>query len=90
MLVFGHIADSNIHLACRGPGELPPTHVIERTVYDCVGRWGGSISAEHGIGSAKREYLELSRSPTEIELMRRLKLALDPNGILNPGKVIPG
>ena len=48
---------------------------------------GGSVSAEHGIGTEKRAYLELSRSNPEIDLMKRVKLALDPKGILNPGKV---
>ena len=89
ILVFGHIADSNIHLSCRGPSETLPVELIESVVYDCVRQWNGSISAEHGIGLAKRDYLSYSRSPQEIALMRTLKLALDPKNILNPGKVIP-
>ena len=89
MLVFGHIADSNIHLSCRGPAESLPVELIESVVYDCVRQWNGSISAEHGIGLAKRDYLSYSRSPEEIALMRMLKWALDPKNILNPGKVIP-
>ncbi len=89
MLVFGHIADSNIHLACRDAGDIPPKEAIQKVIYQCVGDWKGSVSAEHGIGVEKRQYLALSRSPEEIGLMRVLKGALDPNNILNPGKVIP-
>jgi FAD/FMN-containing dehydrogenase len=58
-------------------------------VYEPLRAIGGSISAEHGIGLEKRDRLPISRSPAEIELMRRLKRSLDPNGILNPGKVLP-
>ena len=50
--------------------------------------WGGSISAEHGIGTMKKPYLGYSRTPAEIDVMRRIKAALDPNGIINPGKVL--
>ena len=57
-------------------------------VYDMLGPYRGSVSAEHGIGLLKREFLPLSRSPEEIAAMTAIKHALDPNGILNPGKVI--
>jgi len=63
-------------------------HEMDDIVYDAVRRIGGSISAEHGIGTLKRAYLGHSRSAAEIEVMRRIKAALDPKGILNPGKVI--
>jgi FAD/FMN-containing dehydrogenase len=89
MLVFGHIADSNIHLSCRGVEDVPPTKLIEGVVYDCVRRWKGSISAEHGVGIGKRDYLHYSRNPGELMLMRRLKAALDPLGLMNPDKVLP-
>ena len=60
---------------------------VERCVYEPLGEIGGSVSAEHGVGLEKKPYLQLSRSQTEIELMRTIKTALDPKGILNPGKI---
>ena len=62
---------------------------VNACVYEPLQPVGGSVSAEHGIGTEKIAYLPLSRSQTEIELMKRLKQALDPKGILNPGKVFP-
>jgi FAD/FMN-containing dehydrogenase len=86
-VTFGHIGDSNIHFNIKvGDGEQPEEE-IERIVYDAVQQWHGSISAEHGIGLLKREYLRHSRTPPELELMRRMKSALDPQGIMNPGKI---
>ncbi len=88
-LSFGHIGDSNVHLNVRvDPPAADVEPEIERMVYDVVRRLGGSISAEHGIGLAKRPYLGHSRTPEEIRLMRALKQALDPRGILNPGKIL--
>lgn len=86
---YGHVGDSNVHICVStlyGPGE--DMHSVDDIVYGVLGRYHGSISAEHGIGTLKRSYLHLSRSAAELALMRRLKQALDPNGILNPGKVI--
>jgi FAD/FMN-containing dehydrogenase len=57
-------------------------------VHDGVARFGGSISAEHGLGQLKREEIRRYKSPLELELMRKLKRALDPDGIMNPGKVL--
>ncbi|MCW2411660.1 MULTISPECIES: FAD-binding oxidoreductase [unclassified Sphingobium] len=85
---FGHLADSNLHLSARVPRDPMPEHEMEALVYKAVGEWGGSITAEHGIGSIKREFLHHCRTPEELALMRTLKRALDPNNILNPGKVI--
>jgi FAD/FMN-containing dehydrogenase len=64
-----------------------PALEIEEAVYRIVSARRGSISAEHGIGSLKKDFLHLSRSPEEIKLMRAIKQAMDPNGILNPGKI---
>jgi FAD/FMN-containing dehydrogenase len=84
---FGHVADSNLHLSVKTDGDPKLEHEIDGVVYKAVGDWGGSISAEHGIGVHKRPFLHYSRTPEEIALMRTLKAALDPKGILNPGKV---
>jgi FAD/FMN-containing dehydrogenase len=86
-IYFGHVADGNLHLSVRLSDEAGLTERIEAAVYGVVSEYGGSISAEHGIGSLKKEFLHLSRSPEEIALMRTLKRAMDPNGILNPGKI---
>ncbi len=86
-IVFGHIGDGNLHLVTDLPGGIEP-QAVEEIVYATVRAHGGSISAEHGIGTIKKPYLGLVRSPEEIAAMRRLKQALDPRGILNPGKVL--
>jgi FAD/FMN-containing dehydrogenase len=86
-LYFGHVADGNLHVSVCMAGRSVPELDIERAVYEIVSRRRGSISAEHGIGLLKREFLHLSRSPEEIALMRAIKKAMDPNGILNPGKI---
>jgi FAD/FMN-containing dehydrogenase len=91
---FGHLGDGNIHFnVSQPPGTsaaafLAQSEAVNAAVYDVVLSLGGTISAEHGIGRAKRELLVRVKSPVEIALMRRLKAALDPNGILNPGKVL--
>ena len=60
---------------------------IYDTVYDVVGQFGGTITAEHGVGMSKRKYLKLCRTDTELEMMKLFKRTLDPNGILNPGRI---
>ncbi len=87
VLYFGHVADGNLHVSVRMSGHSVPELEIEKTIYEVVARRRGSISAEHGIGSLKMPFLRLSRSAEEIALMRVIKNALDPRGILNPGKI---
>jgi FAD/FMN-containing dehydrogenase len=86
---FGHVADGNLHVSVRMSGHSIPELDIENAVYGIVRERRGSISAEHGIGSLKIPFLHFSRSPAEIALMRTIKHAMDPKGILNPGKVLP-
>jgi FAD/FMN-containing dehydrogenase len=86
---YGHIADGNMHIVALVPGAMEqPTSSIDAVIYDTVRSFGGTISAEHGIGLKKRAYLGYTRSPEEISLMARLKGALDPANLLNPGKVV--
>jgi FAD/FMN-containing dehydrogenase len=86
-ICFGHLADNNLHLFVTVEADPFPNGEIEETVYGCVRDWGGSISAEHGVGLLKKPFLGHTRSAAEIALMKTLKAALDPRGILNPGKI---
>jgi FAD/FMN-containing dehydrogenase len=89
LTVFGHLGDGNLHLVVGvGSRSSEVKHAVERIIYAGVRDRGGSISAEHGIGLEKRDYLSWSRTPEEIEMMHRLKHMLDPKGLLNPGKVL--
>lgn len=88
VVAFGHLGDNNVHVSIRADGAKTRfAAVIEKHVYESLAPYGGAISAEHGIGVEKKAWLSISRSPEEIALMRTLKLSLDPNNILNPGKV---
>jgi D-lactate dehydrogenase (cytochrome) len=93
-LPFGHVGDGNIHYNVTQPDGadsakfLSRWHEVNATVFAIVKKLGGSISAEHGVGVMKRDILPEYKDPVALELMRTLKHALDPNGILNPGKVI--
>lgn len=89
-IAFGHAGDGNVHFIVQVDDRPLPVHEIEETVYGCVQARGGSIAAEHGVGLHKRPFLHYSRSATEIALMRTIKAALDPLGIMNPGKVVAG
>jgi FAD/FMN-containing dehydrogenase len=83
--VFGHVADGNLHISvCAADADVG---VVENCVYEPLRSIAGSISAEHGIGLERKPYLEISRTRAEIAIMRALKAALDPRGILNPGQV---
>jgi FAD/FMN-containing dehydrogenase len=89
MVVMGHLGDGNIHLVMTvGSMEANDIHAVEKIVYQALEQRHGVISAEHGIGLEKRDYLGHSRSAQEIALMKTIKQALDPKGILNPGKII--
>jgi len=88
LMVFGHLGDGNLHLIPGvGDGSGETRHEVENIIYGALRKCGGSVSAEHGIGLEKRDYLAWSRNEQEIALMRTLKHAFDPHNILNPGKV---
>jgi FAD/FMN-containing dehydrogenase len=87
---FGHMGDSNLHIAVSvGPTDEATLHAVDAITYGVVKQFEGSISAEHGIGLLKRDFLGHSRSPEELALMWSIKKTLDPHDILNPGKVLP-
>ena len=87
--VFGHLGDGNLHIVYAvGANGANVKKIIDDAVYLPLASRGGSISAEHGIGLYKKDYLEVSRSAAEISLMRQLKTMMDPNNILNPGKIL--
>ena len=88
-VVWGHVGDSNLHLWVSVRSQAPSLRrQVEEIVYGPLRSLGGSISAEHGIGMEKRHYLGISRTDAEIALMHTLKRALDPAGILNPGRML--
>ena len=90
---FGHIGDGNLHLSILKPNELNRNEFIKKCrdvsklVYKLIERYEGSISAEHGIGVIKKNYLKHSRSKNEIDIMKKIKEIFDPNNIINPGKI---
>ncbi|MGY2171952.1 FAD-binding oxidoreductase [Pseudomonas gingeri] len=94
-LTFGHLGDGNLHYNVAAPiGQSVEAHManygaLSALVHRNTHAFGGSISAEHGIGQRKRALLAEVKSPVELDLMRRIKQALDPRGLLNPGKVLP-
>lgn len=94
VVTFGHVGDGNVHINyVDGSGRAEADfardqRALERSVFEALARHRGSVSAEHGIGLVKREDLPLFRSAEELAVMRQLKALFDPNGILNPGKVL--
>ena len=87
LYIYGHLGDGNLHVNLVGPE--PRDDQVDELVLRCATELGGTISAEHGVGLAKRRYLSLCRSREDIEAMRALKAALDPGGLLGPGRVLP-
>ena len=94
MVTYGHLGDGNLHFNVSPPPGMKEeeflrlTARINRSIHDLVAAFGGSISAEHGIGRLKRDELQRYKNPVALELMRSIKQAIDPNGIMNRGKVI--
>ena len=91
---FGHIGDGNLHINILRPTDMTAAEFlteckkVDQILFGMIERFGGSISAEHGVGLMKRPYLSHTRSPVEIELMHGIKRCFDPDGILNPGKLL--
>lgn len=86
---FGHMGDSNIHLNVKCDSYSEKVHkLIEPFIYEFTTKHKGSISAEHGIGFEKKEYLKVYKQKEALDLMKQLKMVMDPNGILNPYKVL--
>lgn len=94
MVTFGHLGDGNLHYNVSPPvGESPEAfmqkaHLLNAVVHDEVVKFGGSISAEHGLGKLKREEITRYKSKLELDMMRAVKAALDPLGLMNPGKIL--
>jgi FAD/FMN-containing dehydrogenase len=85
---FGHVGDGNLHYNVGNEALLARRESVNHVVYEAVAAFGGSISAEHGLGQLKREAIRAQKDPLELELMRALKKTLDPAGLMNPGKVL--
>jgi FAD/FMN-containing dehydrogenase len=93
---FGHLGDGNLHYNVQAPEGVAPPEFLARSesavnevVYDAVQRFGGSFSAEHGVGALKLHEMAARKSPVALQLMRAIKQALDPRGIMNPGRIVP-
>ncbi|HNM22041.1 MAG TPA: FAD-linked oxidase C-terminal domain-containing protein, partial [Rhodocyclaceae bacterium] len=94
IIAFGHVGDGNLHYNVSRPDPARNAELIDRQgevhrlVHDIVHGLDGSISAEHGIGQLKRDEIRRYKSSIELALMRAVKAALDPRGVMNPGKVV--
>lgn len=90
---FGHIGDGNLHLNILKPEDMSKDdffgkcQTVNKYVFETVQKYNGSVSAEHGVGMTKKPYLEYTRPAVEIEYLRQIKAVLDPNGIMNRGKI---
>jgi FAD/FMN-containing dehydrogenase len=88
VMIYGHLGDGNLHIVVDVPGAGKSLHgEIDDVIYAVTREFHGSVSAEHGIGTKKKAYLEFTRSDADVAAMRAVKAALDPRGILNPGKI---
>ena len=87
--MFGHLGDGNVHVNVLGNAGDEPPEAVDAAVLEYAAKLGGSISAEHGIGTAKKEFLHLNRTSAEIFAFRSIKHALDPRQILNPHVLLP-
>src|SRR3954463_5906123 len=85
---FGHVGDGNLHYNVGSEALMERREEVSRVVYDALDAFGGSISAEHGLGQLKRDEIRRHKHPLELELMRSLKRTLDPRGLMNPGKLL--
>jgi FAD/FMN-containing dehydrogenase len=94
LYLFGHFGDGSPHFNLLKPQDKSPEEFkaacgqFEQDLYALLRKYGGSVSAEHGVGILKKSWLEFSRSRAELDLFRSIKNAFDPKGLLNPGKVI--
>ena len=89
-VTYGHIGDGNLHLMVGvDAADAETHHAVDVAVFETVQRFNGSISAEHGIGTMKRDYIGFTRTPVELALMKAIKQTMDPAHILNPGKMLP-
>jgi FAD/FMN-containing dehydrogenase len=95
VVIFGHVGDGNLHVNVLKPTDISDEqfwdscHEADHTVFKTVQQFKGSISAEHGVGLLKRDFIRYTRTDAELELMRGIKATFDPKGIMNPGKVLP-
>ena len=95
VMSFGHMGDGNLHFNVSQPPGMDKKKYLDhwnemnKAVFDIVLKFGGSISAEHGIGRLKKHHMPAIKSPVELQMMRELKKLFDPGNIMNPGKVLP-